>query len=272
MAGDSNPPGMLLAAMKSAFGTLGWSFSFSEVPIDARDIVQVFPRGAPAAIYAPEVASQARGLRTVFGAPTLRVKELIERVEPDQVGETTRNAIAKHLVDLARAEGRALNAREQLFAGRSTGPTGPPPSGQTAVGRQTASAATEETFGGAIARWRAAEVAAMEYLNARGWNLQDVSRQNVGYDLSGTNSDGADVHVEVKKVEGKDSRFALTNNEMAVMVGASSRYMLALVIGDGRTAQLALLDPLRDQVPRERVCRRWEWEYTDWSRFAEIVS
>lgn len=55
------------------------------------------------------------------------------------------------------------------------------------------------------------------------------------------------------------------------MVGASSRYLLALVIGDERTAQLALLDPLREQVPRERVCRRWEWEYTDWSRLAEIV-
>lgn len=98
-----------------------------------------------------------------------------------------------------------------------------------------------------------------------------TGRQNVGYDLAGTNPVGAEVHVEVKKVEGKDARFALTNNEMAVMVGASSRYLLALVIGDGSSAQLALLDPLRDMVPRERVCRRWEWEYTDWSRFVEIV-
>lgn len=271
MGGDSTPPGMLLTAMRSAFATLGWSFSFSEVPLDAEDLVRVFPHGAPASIYAKDVASQARALRTVFGAPTLRVSDLIGQVEPDQVSVTTRNALSKHLVDLARTEGRALTAREQLFAGQGTGSAGPQPKGQASGEHRTPKAATDETFGGAIARWRAAEVAAMEHLNARGWNLQDVSRQNIGYDLAGTNPDGAEVHIEVKKVEGKDSRFALTNNEMAVMIGASSRYLLGLVIGDGLSAQFALLDPLRDQVPRERVCRRWEWEYTDWSRFAEIV-
>ncbi|HEX5560738.1 MAG TPA: DUF3883 domain-containing protein [Nocardioidaceae bacterium] len=111
----------------------------------------------------------------------------------------------------------------------------------------------------------------MEHLNRRGWHLADVSRQNIGYDLAGTAPDGNAVHIEVKKVDGKDSRFALTNNEMSVMIAASTRYLLALVIGDGQTAQLALLDPLKDQVPRERVCRRWEWEYTDWSRFADVI-
>ncbi len=111
----------------------------------------------------------------------------------------------------------------------------------------------------------------MEHLNSRGWNLTDVSRQNIGYDLDCTGPDGDTVHIEVKKVDGKDGRLALTNNEMSVMIAASTRYLLALVIGDGPTAQLALLDPLKDQVPRERVCRRWEWEYTDWSRFADVI-
>lgn len=80
------------------------------------------------------------------------------------------------------------------------------------------------------------------------------------------------MHVEVKKVESKDSRFSLTNNEMSVMVGASVRYLLAIVIGDGASSQLAILDPLLDQIPRERVCRRWEWEYKDWSRFVELLA
>ncbi len=111
----------------------------------------------------------------------------------------------------------------------------------------------------------------MEHLNSRGWVLKDVSRQNMGYDLEGSDASGNSVHIEVKKVESKESRFSLTNNEMSVMVGASSRYLLAIAIGDGYNAQLALLDPLKDQVPRERVCRRWEWEYTDWSRFVELV-
>ncbi len=271
MAGESTPPGMLLKAIKSAFATISWPFAFSEVPLESSDVPRIFPQGAPQSIYRRDASSQARALRTVFDAPTLRAKEITEKVEPHALSGETRVALTKHLVDLARVEGRPLTVREQLFAGQAITPS--PSNDQTAstVANGTPLAPSKPSFGGALTRWRAAEIAAMEHLNARGWSLQDVSRQNVGYDLAGTNADGADVHIEVKKVEGKDARFALTNNEMAAMVGASPRYLLALVIGDGSSAQLALLDPLRDMVPRERVCRRWEWEYTDWRRFVEIV-
>jgi hypothetical protein len=262
---------MLLNAMKSAFATISWPFAFSEVPLEPSDVPRIFPQGAPLSIYSRDASSQARALRTVFAAPTLRAKEIAEKVEPHALSAETRAALTKHLVDLARVEGRPLTVREQLFAGQATAPAQSSNPATSTVTNSTSRRSSEGDFGGALTRWRAAEIAAMEHLNARGWSLQDVSRQNVGYDLAGTNADGADVHIEVKKVEGKDARFALTNNEMAVMVGASSRYLLALVIGDGSSAQLALLDPLRDMVPRERVCRRWEWEYTDWSRFVEIV-
>lgn len=271
MAGESTPPGMLLKAVKSAFATISWPFAFSEVPLEPSDVPLIFPQGAPLSIYSRDASSQARALRTVFAAPTLRAKEIAEKVEPHALSTETRAALTKHLVDLARVEGRPLTVREQLFAGQATAPSQSSGPATSSVSNSPSRHSSEGDFGGALTRWRAAEIAAMEHLNARGWSLQDVSRQNVGYDLAGTNPDGADVHIEVKKVEGKDARFALTNNEMAVMVGASSRYLLALVIGDGSSAQLALLDPLRDMVPRERVCRRWEWEYTDWSRFAEIV-
>ncbi|QOT16774.1 DUF3883 domain-containing protein [Paenarthrobacter sp. YJN-5] len=271
MAGESTPASMLLNAIKTAFAAIKWSFAFSEVPLEPSDVPRIFPHGAPPSIYSRDASSQARALRTIFGAPTLRAREIAEKVEPHAVSGETRAALTKHLVDLARTEGRPLTVREQLFAGQASAPSKSSDPATSTGANSTKRPSPEEGFGGALARWRAAEVAALEHLNARGWSLQDVSRRNVGYDLAGTNPDGADVHIEVKKVEGKDARFALTNNEMAVMVGVSSRYLLALVIGDGPSAQLALLDPLRDMVPRERVCRRWEWEYTDWSSFAEIV-
>lgn len=243
------------------------------MPLEDVDVQKVFTNGAPIALYRESVASAARSLRTVFGAPTLRAGDLAATVEPSSLSDATRTRLARRLVESARVEGRGLSAAEQAIVGKppvqaAVGASGRPAFASTAPG---VTGAVAEPFSGAIARWRAAEIAVMEHLNQRGWKLTDVSRQNVGYDLNGLAADGHPVHVEVKKVESKDSRFALTNNEMSVMIGASSRYLLAIVISDGPSAQLAILDPLLDQVPRERVCRRWEWEYTDWSRFVELV-
>jgi hypothetical protein len=32
-----------------------------------------------------------------------------------------------------------------------------------------------------------------------------------------------------------------------------------------------LVDPSNEGLPKERVCRRWDWEFTDWARFATVV-
>lgn len=271
MSGTTTAAGVLLADMKTALATIKWPFAVTDVAVDPADLLSLFPDGAPAALYAEGATSQARALRTVFGMPTLRSDELVKLLRPESLSEGTRTRLASRLVENARVEGRTLTQQEQAVVGKA--PRAQPELKPSAPVTKSAdpTADVTQTFGGAIARWRAAEIAAMEHLNSRGWNLTDVSRQNVGYDLDGTAPDGNIVHIEVKKVDGKDSRFALTNNEMSVMIAASTRYLLALVIGDGPTAQLALLDPLKDQVPRERVCRRWEWEYTDWSRFADVI-
>jgi hypothetical protein len=276
LEGSGSIGARVLTGAKAWLSSAEWPFSFSEVPLEEVDVQEVFPNGAPVALYRESVASAARGLRTVFGAPTLRAGDLAATADPSRFSDATRTRLARRLVESARVEGRSLTAAEQAIVGKVPRPVpvaalGQPAVTSTAPGAQ-ATGTVAESFSGAIARWRAAEIAVMEHLNQRGWKLTDVSRQNVGYDLDGLSADGHPVHVEVKKVESKDSRFALTNNEMSVMVGASSRYLLAIVIGDGPSAQMAILDPLLDQVPRERVCRRWEWEYTDWSRFVEFVS
>ncbi|QNJ44298.1 DUF3883 domain-containing protein [Streptomyces buecherae] len=134
-----------------------------------------------------------------------------------------------------------------------------------------AAPAADNSLASVLKRWRAAELATKEYLNYLGWTLRDVSTQNVGYDLEGTDPQGQPVRIKVKKVDRPDARFAMTNNEMSLMLTQPGGYLLAIVVGDGRHAQLLLLDPSQTDLPKERVCRRWDWEFTDWSRFARVA-
>lgn len=57
----------------------------------------------------------------------------------------------------------------------------------------------------------------LDWLNSRGWQLTDVSKQNLGYDLVGLAPDGDRAMIEVKRVLRPDDRFAMTNNEMGAM-------------------------------------------------------
>jgi hypothetical protein len=79
------------------------------------------------------------------------------------------------------------------------------------------------------------------------------------------------VRIEVKKVDHPDARFAMTNNEMSLMLASPGGYVLAVLVGDGRYVRLMLVDPSNEGLPKERVCRRWDWEFTDWARFATVV-
>ena len=76
----------------------------------------------------------------------------------------------------------------------------------------------------------------------------------------------------MKKVDHPDARFAMTNNEMSLMLTAGGGYLLAVIVGDGRHVKLMMLDPSAEDLPRERVCRRWDWEFTDWARFATTMA
>ena len=96
-------------------------------------------------------------------------------------------------------------------------------------------------------RWRTAEVAVKDWLNSRGWSLEDVSRQNLGYDLTGADGHGQPVHIEVKKVDRPDARFSLTNNEMGAMQSGLARYFVAIVIGDDSHAVWFCSTPVTDR-------------------------
>lgn len=265
----------LLAALQRAMKYRPKSFAYSPLPLTADDITRIFPAGAPAALYTKQNQPTARALKTVLGLDTFDVQRLVNEPLVEQLSDDLIAHLSAHLGEMARSYGRQLTPAERRVVGRgSVRPSYSQPSiphRPTESPRRRDDPAAARPLAEIVARWRTAEVATMEYLNSRGWRLEDVSGQNVGYDLSGSNPSGESVRIEVKKVDHADARFAMTNNEMSLMLTSPGSYLLAVLVGDGRHVKLMLVDPSNDGLPKERVCRRWDWEFTDWARFATVV-
>ena len=267
----------LLTALRKEVSENRPTFTHSSVPLEPEDVERIFPDGAPASLYAEENRTSAKAVKSLLGLGSLDISELLETVRHTDLSEALQERLGRYLGELARTHGRKLTDAEREFVGEpESGPDRDEPSFLAAPRSRSVPAATSERSAAAtlpevVARWRIAEVATMEFLNGRGWRLRDVSKQNVGYDLEGTDGNGEPVRVEVKKVGNPNDTFSLTNNEMSYMLTADGGYLIALVIGDGKQVRLALLDPSGEELPRERVCRRWDWEFTDWMRFAQLV-
>ncbi len=228
-------------------------------------------------LYASRHQSAARALKTVLGLRSVDFTALLADLDPTLLSDPLRARLAAHFQELARTHGRRLTEAEsrlvQEASPQEEPPTAPPPAAplRTEEVRVTKAApSADNSLASILKRWRAAELATKEYLNHLGWTLRDVSAQNVGYDLEGIDPRGEPVRIEVKKLDRPDARFAMTNNEMSLMLAQPGGYLLAIV-GDGRHAQLLLLAPSQPDLPQERVCRRWDWEFTDWSRFARAA-
>jgi hypothetical protein len=164
-------------------------------------------------------AQWARTLRPVtyeFGnnAGTLK------RAFPIALSAPSRTRLGNHLAQLARTHGRRLSPADQQLVDAVTEHV-PPPAAMRKVARiekAKTDTATSASLPEILTRWRTAEVATMEFLNARGWKLRDVSAQNAGYDLEGVDPNGDAVGIEVKKVDQPDAQFSMTNNELSLMM------------------------------------------------------
>lgn len=51
-----------------------------------------------------------------------------------------------------------------------------------------------------VKKWRSAEEQTLEVLNMNGFKLEDVSKQNIGFDLSGIDPNGNEIQIEVKSI------------------------------------------------------------------------
>jgi hypothetical protein len=265
---------LLAVSLRDEMTAQRLSFAHSPLPLEPQDVAAIFPGGAPAALYEPRNQAAARALKAVLGLRSIDFAAALAEMDPTVLSDALRSRLGEHFKELARTHGRKLTEAESRLVHEASPQQETPAVPDAAQGiRATKTAPRPDTsLASVLKRWRVAELAAKEYLNQLGWTLRDVSGQNIGYDLEGTDPQGKPVRIEVKKVDRPDARFAMTNNEMSLMLMEPGGYLLAIVVGDGRYAQLMLLDPSKDDLPKERVCRRWDWEFTDWSRFAETVA
>ncbi|GAA0926806.1 DUF3883 domain-containing protein [Pseudonocardia zijingensis] len=254
--------------LRDAANTDPLTIRYSPVGYTNAEADLVRPHGAPRALYAEQHRGAARALKAVFGLASADVAadagRNFSRLSPD-----TRKRAAEHIRSTADAFGRSLTPAERHLVEQVE------PEAEIAspepVPVASRAGSPSSTMADHMHMWRAAEKSTMTYLNDRGWDLDDVSQQNLGYDLTGRDPDGHPAFVEVKKVDSPDSRFAVTSNEMSFLQSRPDSYWFAMVVGQGRGTLLYMIRAGTADLPFERVCRRWDWECADWSRSGVVI-
>jgi hypothetical protein len=133
----------------------------------------------------------------------------------------------------------------------------PPDASQPAQAGPTGKHTSQQV---SLKRWRGAEQQVFTVLEAWGWRVTDVSRQNLGFDIEGRTPEGEDVFVEVKSLDYAGQPFTLTSNEEAVARQKGGAYRLALVRQTNAHLEIAFIPDPVDQLKLARQCRQWVWE------------
>ena len=115
-----------------------------------------------------------------------------------------------------------------------------------------------------IQKWRSAEENTLAALNANGFRLKDVSKQNMGFDLEGSDPNGKNIYIEVKSIDYVGQKFRMTNNEFAAAQYKPDCYYLALVFQSNDSFEISLI---RDPINRLNLTRQvvqWVWECSEY--------
>ena len=115
-----------------------------------------------------------------------------------------------------------------------------------------------------IQKWRSAEENTLAVLNANGFRLKDVSKQNLGFDLEGSDPNGRNIYIEVKSIDYVGQKFRMTNNEFAAAQYKPSNYYLALVYQNKDSFEISLIKDPVNRLNLTRQVVQWVWECTDY--------
>ena len=115
-----------------------------------------------------------------------------------------------------------------------------------------------------VKRWRSAEEKTLEVLNRNGFVLEDVSKQNIGYDLEGIDPDGNEIQIEVKSITLPGQKFKLTNNEVAVSQEKQNSYFVAIVRQLDSFIEIGLIPNPVENLILDRQCVQWIWECSNY--------
>lgn len=109
---------------------------------------------------------------------------------------------------------------------------------------------------GISVKWKSAEQICCEIENKLGNDVQNVSKQNLGYDLISVTKEGKKRYIEVKS--GKDS-FTLTNNEYSSANLLAEEYYICLINQTGSEIKAIYINnPIKNLKIEKRV-KQWEW-------------
>ncbi len=111
-----------------------------------------------------------------------------------------------------------------------------------------------------LKKWRSAEEQTLEILNLNGVKLEDVSKQNIGFDLNGTDPNGNEIQIEVKSITLPGQKFRLTNNEIAVAQVKQKSFFVAIVRQTDEFLEIALVSDPVNNLSLNRQCVQWIWE------------
>ena len=111
--------------------------------------------------------------------------------------------------------------------------------------------------------WRGAEQYVAQVLEKFGYNVEDKSRQNLGYDLY-VEKLSKKHYIEVKLLDYAGQPFVITTNEEAVARECADSYVLALALRGKEGTHLQFIsDPVR-RLRFVRQCRQWVWECSEY--------
>ena len=115
-----------------------------------------------------------------------------------------------------------------------------------------------------IQKWRSAEENTLVALNANGFRLKDVSKQNLGFDLEGSDPNGKNIYIEVKSIDYIGQKFRMTNNEFAAAQYKPGNYYLALVYQNKDSFEISLIKDPVNRLNLTRQVVQWVWECSDY--------
>ena len=115
-----------------------------------------------------------------------------------------------------------------------------------------------------IQKWRSAEENTLAVLNANGFRLKDVSKQNLGFDLEGSDPNGKNIYIEVKSIDYIGQKFRMTNNEFAAAQYKPSNYYLALVYQNKDSFEISLIKDPVNRLNLTRQVVQWVWECSEY--------
>lgn len=115
-----------------------------------------------------------------------------------------------------------------------------------------------------IRKWRTSEEITLEILNLNGFDLKDVSKQNIGYDLDGYDPDGKEIHIEVKSITLPGQKFKLTNNEIGVAQEKPNSFYVAVVRQTDDYFEIAMISNPIKNLNLNRQCVQWIWECSEY--------